>query len=146
MTLSDDQLMGEYLLSNKNMIDFAKALMELQITFFGVEKAAVEFELATIQTKSAKQESESMVKRNTLLEQEAANRKRKSELELEVEHRVFKITNVYRIRINKPYVPKNVYTEVEATKTAKVLNSKKTQKTRFSERLKNIVKRAQGKV
>ena len=53
---------------------------------------------------------------------------------------------VYRKRINNPYVPKNVYTEVEAQKAAKVFISKKTLKTRFSERLKNIVKRARGKV
>ena len=53
---------------------------------------------------------------------------------------------VYRKRINNPYVSKNVYTEVEAQKAAKVFISKKTLKTRFSERLKNIVKRARGKV
>ena len=36
MTLSDDQLLEMYLLANKSMIDYAEALMKLQITFFNV--------------------------------------------------------------------------------------------------------------
>ena len=38
MTLSDDQLMEMYLLANKNMIDYANALMKLQMTVFDIKK------------------------------------------------------------------------------------------------------------